>query len=156
PTQVEAGDIGGALVAIGAIPQDRLHQAKVEAIRNGQQLEDYLLRSESIDQGDLIQAASKAGLNPTCSRLADLAPWNSIPNEEGQEPAGSGRRDPSRTITHNNPDRTRRCFLVVVEGAAQSKIQASIAKAVGKRYLVAAQIVVKQELLDVLYAEWDS
>lgn len=156
PTQVEAGDIGGALVAIGAIPQDRLHQAKVEAIRNGQQLEDYLLRSESIDQGDLIQAASKAGLSPTCSRLADLPPWNCILNDEGQELAGSGRRDPSLAIIHNNQDRTRRCFLVVVEGAPQSKIQASIAKAVGKRYLVAAQIVVKQELLDVLYAEWDS
>lgn len=149
-------EIGGALVQIGALDRGSLADAHATATSTGRQLEDVLIAAGTVNRADLVEASVKAGFVPVVNRLMDLPEWNVILNDAGQSLGLGATRDKQIAIIANEHDRTRRCFMVLADTAPKAKAQACVAKLVSRGYTLAATLPVKQDLLDVLYSEWDN
>ena len=144
------------LVKNGAVSRETLARAIAAAQESGRSVEELLLADGHVSRIDLIQAMCGAGMPPVVTRLSDLPNWNVILNDAGRPLGQVGQRDRTMAVLNSDTDRDRRCFILLAQGVDRSRAQNFVPRILAEHYKLAGLLVVPQQLLDVLYSEWDA
>lgn len=140
----------------GAISAQALAEMREAAGRSQMDLDTYLLASKQVPRADLIQVAYRRKIPMTISRLSDLPEWTVVMNDCGQLIGPSaGRRDLSTAVITDYSDKGRRAFIVTADGAKKRQVADLTSYAISLGYRVAAVLVVSQDIVRLIYAEWD-
>lgn len=109
-----------------------------------------------ISLSDLHEAALRAGAPLQVSRLADLPEWTVVLNDAGGK-LGNAVRNPRVAVIANDKEGREqlRCFVLHAPSAQKADLSAAVTAIVGARYHLAGRLEVPEEILAVLYGEWE-
>lgn len=109
-----------------------------------------------IASADLHEAACRAGAPLPVSRMADLPDWNLVLNASGGPLAGPVSRNSVAVIANDQEAREQmRCFVLHAAAAPRAEITAGVTGIVGMGHRVAGIIQVPDDVLKVLFSDWD-
>lgn len=110
-----------------------------------------------VSNADLHEAACRTGHSIRVAQLADLPEWTIVLNDvDGY--LGGTERNPHLAIISNEKEARGgrpRCFVVHTEKAKPTDVAAAVTAIVSHRLSLAGRIQVDEQVLAVLYGEWD-
>lgn len=110
-----------------------------------------------VSNADLHEAACRTGHAVDVAQLSDLPEWTVVLNDV-DGPLGGGERNLNLAIIANEKEARRgqpRCFVVCTQKASKQDVAMAVTAVLGSRLALAGKIQVPEQLLGVLYGEWD-